>query len=231
MRRPRSDAAQQQMVIADLEEKVQQAPEVASDEFMYQDKAKPSGSWKSRAKFSRTSRLCTLKSSVTGPGIAWLTAAIAATTMNRKAAADISRRPFCRVFAARYQTRLDVTKPRRRLAASGHVVGANSIHRVLAPLLRCIQSTVDRIMSWSAVSRGWRSATPKLPVTRMPCGIGCVASSLRRRCASIDASSRLVSGQMTIPRRPSGPPYLPERTERLVKTPTLRSTSSPTWWP
>jgi sulfate adenylyltransferase len=32
-------AAQQQMVIADLEEKVEMAPEVASDEFMYQDKA------------------------------------------------------------------------------------------------------------------------------------------------------------------------------------------------
>lgn len=30
--------AQQQMVIADLEEKVQQAPDIASDEFMYQDK-------------------------------------------------------------------------------------------------------------------------------------------------------------------------------------------------
>lgn len=31
--------AQQQMVIADLEEKVQQAPDIASDEFMYQDKS------------------------------------------------------------------------------------------------------------------------------------------------------------------------------------------------
>lgn len=38
-------SAQQQMVIDDLEEKIQQAPEVASDEFMYQDKQEAQKEW------------------------------------------------------------------------------------------------------------------------------------------------------------------------------------------